>query len=81
MFFRIFRCVNRPSLLENFEFMCCLTTVLCVFVARVFGSAIVLTSILNMLIPSASKCHIGLIMLVRLLQGLVEVSIYTLMCE
>lgn len=39
---------------------------------RVFGAAIVLTSSLNMLIPSAARVHYGCVMLVRILQGLVE---------
>ncbi|XP_053320203.1 vesicular glutamate transporter 3 isoform X3 [Spea bombifrons] len=39
---------------------------------RVFGAAIFLTSILNMLIPSAAKAHYGCVISVRILQGLVE---------
>ncbi|KAF3832713.1 hypothetical protein F7725_026378 [Dissostichus mawsoni] len=39
---------------------------------RVFGAAIVLTSILNMLIPSAARVHYGCVIFVRILQGLVE---------
>ncbi|XP_053575791.1 vesicular glutamate transporter 3 isoform X1 [Bombina bombina] len=39
---------------------------------RVFGAAIFLTSILNMLIPSAAKVHYGFVIFVRVLQGLVE---------
>ncbi|XP_062402459.1 vesicular glutamate transporter 3 [Sardina pilchardus] len=39
---------------------------------RVFGAAIVLTSILNMFIPSAARVHYGCVMFVRILQGLVE---------
>uniref|UniRef100_A0A8C5GQ10 Vesicular glutamate transporter 2.1 n=1 Tax=Gouania willdenowi TaxID=441366 RepID=A0A8C5GQ10_GOUWI len=39
---------------------------------RVFGAAIVLTSILNMLIPSAARVHFGCVIFVRILQGLVE---------
>lgn len=42
---------------------------------RVFGAAIVLTSILNMFIPSAARVHYGCVMFVRILQGLVEVRI------
>ncbi|KAG2459939.1 VGLU3 protein, partial [Polypterus senegalus] len=42
---------------------------------RVFGAAIFLTSMLNMLIPSAARVHYGCVMLVRILQGLVEVGI------
>ncbi|XP_069462506.1 vesicular glutamate transporter 1 [Ambystoma mexicanum] len=39
---------------------------------RVFGFAIVSTSVLNMLIPSAAKVHYGCVICVRILQGLVE---------
>ncbi|XP_012690949.2 vesicular glutamate transporter 2.1 [Clupea harengus] len=39
---------------------------------RVFGLAIVLTSIFNMFIPSAARTHYGLVIFVRILQGLVE---------
>ncbi|OCT87624.1 vesicular glutamate transporter 3 [Xenopus laevis] len=39
---------------------------------RVFGAAIFLTSILNMLIPSAARVHYGCVISVRVLQGLVE---------
>ncbi|XP_075783865.1 vesicular glutamate transporter 2 [Pelodiscus sinensis] len=39
---------------------------------RVFGAAILLTSTLNMLIPSAAKVHYGCVIFVRILQGLVE---------
>ncbi|KAM4036484.1 vesicular glutamate transporter 3 [Anomaloglossus baeobatrachus] len=39
---------------------------------RVFGAAIFLTSIFNMLIPSAAKVHFGCVICVRVLQGLVE---------
>ncbi|KAK6472928.1 vesicular glutamate transporter 2, partial [Huso huso] len=39
---------------------------------RVFGAAIFFTSILNMLIPSAARVHYGLVIFVRILQGLVE---------
>ncbi|MBN3279927.1 VGL2A protein, partial [Polyodon spathula] len=40
--------------------------------SRVFGAAIFFTSILNMLIPSAARVHYGLVIFVRILQGLVE---------
>ncbi|NXR99113.1 VGLU2 protein, partial [Oxylabes madagascariensis] len=40
---------------------------------RVFGAAILLTSSLNMLIPSAARVHYGCVIFVRILQGLVEV--------
>uniref|UniRef100_A0A7N8YMP7 Vesicular glutamate transporter 1 n=1 Tax=Mastacembelus armatus TaxID=205130 RepID=A0A7N8YMP7_9TELE len=39
---------------------------------RVFGFAIVATSTLNMLIPSAARCHYSCVILVRICQGLVE---------
>ncbi|XP_040271635.1 vesicular glutamate transporter 3 [Bufo bufo] len=39
---------------------------------RVFGAAIFLTSVLNMLIPSAAKSHYGCVISVRVVQGLVE---------
>lgn len=45
---------------------------LCVW--RVFGFAIVATSTLNMLIPSAARCHYSCVILVRICQGLVEVK-------
>lgn len=48
----------------------CLSLCVCV---RVFGAAIVLTSTLNMLIPSAARVHYGCVIFVRILQGLVEV--------
>lgn len=41
--------------------------------SRVFGFAIVATSTLNMLIPSAARCHYSCVILVRICQGLVEV--------
>ncbi|KAI4900043.1 hypothetical protein NFI96_028144 [Prochilodus magdalenae] len=39
---------------------------------RVFGAAIILTSTLNMFIPSAARVHYGCVIFVRILQGLVE---------
>ncbi|KAI5106707.1 vesicular glutamate transporter 1 [Silurus meridionalis] len=42
---------------------------------RVFGFAIIATSTLNMLIPSAARIHYGCVIVVRVLQGLVEVGI------
>ncbi|KAM6188298.1 vesicular glutamate transporter 1 isoform 2-T2 [Sarcoramphus papa] len=39
---------------------------------RVFGLAIVSTSLLNMLIPAAARTHVGCVIAVRVLQGLVE---------
>lgn len=44
------------------------------FLHRVFGFAIVATSTLNMLIPSAARVHYGCVIFVRILQGLVEVK-------
>lgn len=41
---------------------------------RVFGLAIVSTSLLNMLLPSAARTHVGCVIAVRVMQGLVEVS-------
>ena len=41
---------------------------------RIFGIAIATSSLLNMLIPSACKIHYSVVMLVRITQGLVEVS-------
>ena len=42
--------------------------------SRVFGAAIFTSSCLNLFIPGACKVHFGLVMAVRILQGLVEVS-------
>lgn len=42
--------------------------------SRVFGFAIVATSTLNMLIPTAARCHYSCVILVRICQGLVEVN-------
>ncbi|XP_032942592.1 vesicular glutamate transporter 1 [Catharus ustulatus] len=39
---------------------------------RVFGLAIVSTSVLNMLIPAAARAHVGCVIAVRVMQGLVE---------
>ncbi|KAM9272158.1 vesicular glutamate transporter 1-like [Cariama cristata] len=39
---------------------------------RVFGLAIVSTSLLNMLIPAAARTHVGCVIAVRVMQGLVE---------
>jgi ACS family sodium-dependent inorganic phosphate cotransporter-like MFS transporter 6/7/8 len=41
----------------------------------VFGSAIAVSAFLNMLLPGAAKIHPVAVILVRILQGLVEVSI------
>lgn len=48
------------------------------FLSRVFGAAIVLTSILNMFIPSAARTHYGCVICLRILQGLVEVLTHSL---
>ncbi|NWS00653.1 VGLU2 protein, partial [Motacilla alba] len=55
-----------PSTPKSLTFppFCCL--------CRVFGAAILLTSSLNMLIPSAARVHYGCVIFVRILQGLVE---------
>uniref|UniRef100_A0A669QFL6 Major facilitator superfamily (MFS) profile domain-containing protein n=1 Tax=Phasianus colchicus TaxID=9054 RepID=A0A669QFL6_PHACC len=45
---------------------------------RVFGLAIVSTSLLNMLLPSAARTHVGCVIAVRVMQGLVEVSAHWL---
>ncbi|XP_059381183.1 vesicular glutamate transporter 1 [Carassius carassius] len=39
---------------------------------RVFGFAVVATSVLNMMIPSAARIHFSCVIIVRILQGLVE---------
>ncbi|XP_051738136.1 vesicular glutamate transporter 1 isoform X2 [Ctenopharyngodon idella] len=39
---------------------------------RVFGFAVVATSVLNMMIPTAARIHFSCVILVRILQGLVE---------
>uniref|UniRef100_A0A672N001 Vesicular glutamate transporter 1 n=1 Tax=Sinocyclocheilus grahami TaxID=75366 RepID=A0A672N001_SINGR len=39
---------------------------------RVFGFAVVATSVLNMMIPTAARIHFGCVIFVRILQGLVE---------
>lgn len=52
--------------------MCSLNT-LFILLFRVFGFAIVATSFLNMLIPSAARVHFGCVIIVRIFQGLVEV--------
>jgi MFS transporter, ACS family, solute carrier family 17 (sodium-dependent inorganic phosphate cotransporter), member 6/7/8 len=40
----------------------------------VFGFALGISSFLNLFIPFAAKIHYGMVMIVRILQGLVEVS-------
>ncbi|NXL78280.1 VGLU2 protein, partial [Leptocoma aspasia] len=52
-----------PSTLKSLAFF---------HLCRVFGAAILLTSSLNMLIPSAARVHYGCVIFVRILQGLVE---------
>ncbi|XP_070568588.1 vesicular glutamate transporter 2.1-like isoform X2 [Ptychodera flava] len=39
---------------------------------RIFGSAIFITSFLNLLIPASCKVHYGMVIAVRVIQGLVE---------
>lgn len=50
--------------------------------SRVFGFAIVATSCLNMFIPTAARMHFGCVIIVRVLQGLVEVlhTCYSFCC-
>ncbi|XP_064634745.1 vesicular glutamate transporter 1-like isoform X2 [Lineus longissimus] len=43
---------------------------------RVFGCAIASTAFLNLLVPGAAKVHYGLVMAVRIVQGLVEGTTY-----
>lgn len=52
-------------------FICAVCLHMC---CRVFGFAIVATSALNMLIPSAARIHYSCVIVVRVLQGLVEVA-------
>ena len=42
----------------------------------VFGFALGISSFLNLFIPFAAKIHYGFVMIVRILQGLVEVDIH-----
>jgi len=53
---------------------------LLLFSCRVFGFAIVATSCLNMLIPTAARMHFGCVIIVRIFQGLVEVFSSPLIC-
>lgn len=43
---------------------------------RVFGTAIAASAFLNLLLPGAAKMHYGVVMFVRILQGLVEVWLF-----
>ena len=43
---------------------------------RVFGTAIAVSAFLNMLLPGAAKVHPAMVIIVRILQGLVEVFIW-----
>lgn len=43
------------------------------YLFRIFGLAIGISSFLNILLPGAAQVHYGLVMAVRILQGLVEV--------
>ena len=40
---------------------------------RIFGFAIGTSAFLNLLLPGAAKEHVGLVMAVRIMQGIVEV--------
>lgn len=48
---------------------------LCAPANRIFGLAIVTSSVLNLLVPGATEIHPSAVILVRVCQGLVEVSI------
>lgn len=48
---------------------------------RIFGLAIGISSFLNILVPGAAQVHYGLVMAVRILQGLVEVSLLWCACS
>lgn len=41
---------------------------------RIFGTAIAASACLNMLIPAATSMNVGAIIIVRVTQGLIEVS-------
>jgi len=49
------------------------TSLLRIYVYRIFGGAIAVSAFLNLMIPGACRVHFGLVMFVRILQGLVEV--------
>ena len=74
LFALIFFCISTSLYfyvsLTNIFLLCPYLLPLC----RVFGFAVVSTSILNMLIPSAARVHFGCVILVRIFQGLVEVQ-------
>jgi len=42
---------------------------------RIFGTAIALSAVLNLLVPEAARLGYGVLMIVRIAQGLVEVKI------
>jgi len=46
---------------------------MCAVLSRIFGGAIATSAFLNIMIPGACRVHFGLVMFVRILQGLVEV--------
>ena len=46
----------------------------CLCFSRIFGTAICISACMNFLIPGACKVHYGMVIFVRILQGLVEVS-------
>lgn len=47
---------------------------------RVFGTAIATSAFLNMLLPIGAKAGFQYVMLLRILQGLVEVSVSSIYC-
>lgn len=44
---------------------------------RIFGTAIACSSFLNLLVPGAILLHPGVVILIRVMQGLVEVCIHS----
>lgn len=49
--------------------------------SRIFGTAIATSAFLNLLIPKSAQIHESLVIIVRILQGLVEVSNTTYFCR
>jgi hypothetical protein len=45
----------------------------CFTINRIFGTAIAISAALNLLVPGAARMGYGYLMVVRVLQGLVEV--------
>lgn len=56
---------------NNLETVGCMTD--CLLIFRVFGMAICASSLMNLFIPAAAKMHFGVVMILKILQGLVEV--------